>query len=208
MLLKKEGQRFVVESPKGLMTLSGDHITLAPPPLDGDRAWAWAKSARTNSEKATRDLERPDYVFERFVSRMRLGDGTRMLLVRFLRYSPREDSWKKCASLPSETVLPHCKYCKRTGVVIRDLSPSGVYFCSTTRELVTLPRERAAQAKNRREKYEKHKVLRERYPRGPFMGPRFQLTGSPSRDHLHEPHPHGRDLHRSRSQKGPIRREG
>lgn len=170
MVLKKEGQRFEVESPKGLRTLSREQITLAPPPQDEDRAWARAEASRTNAEQAPRELEGPEYVLERFVAHMRLGDGTRMRLVRLFGYSPREDSWKKSTSLPSEAVLPHWKYCKRKEVVIRDHSPSGVYLCNTRRDKVTISRELAGQEKKRGEKYAKAQGASCKIPHGSPCG--------------------------------------
>ena len=46
MVLRTEGHRFLVESPRGLRTVSSDHVTGAPAPLARDDKWTRALRAQ------------------------------------------------------------------------------------------------------------------------------------------------------------------
>lgn len=122
MAQKKDGQRFVVVSPKGLRTLSRDHINVAPPRPGGDRAWTRADAARTNDDLAPPEEVGPEYVLERFVAHKRLEDGSLMLLVGWLSYSPVEGTWKKSTSLPREAVA------KRKGLLSKTFPRRGCIY--------------------------------------------------------------------------------
>lgn len=171
MVLKTDGQRFLVESPKGLRTLSSAHITVAPPPPDGDRAWAREKGAQTNFALASPDEERPEYMLERFVPHRRGADGVIQLLVRWFVYYPQEVSWKRATSLPGEAVR---KYFKRKRIDLPGVAHAGVYFCETLRSQVRRRRDLAAQARKKRQKraQQRSSLLYAGVTRGPLAGPR------------------------------------
>lgn len=132
-----------MESPKGLRSLKGDHITAAPPPLAGDRAWARAKRAQTSVSLASPEKEGPEYVFERFFGHMRREDGELLILVCWFRYTPQKDIWKRTTSPQGESVR---KYCKRKGKDLPGLAAAGAFFCDTTRSQVRSRRDMAAKA--------------------------------------------------------------
>lgn len=178
MDMKTDGQRSALESPKGLRTLSGDQVTVAPPPREGERSWARANAARTHFELAPPEEEGSEYVFERFIAHKWLEDGSLMLLVRLFGYYPRQDSWKKSTSLPRKAMRT---YRKRKGVNMPDLPVSGVYFCNTTRRQVILTRDLVAQEKTSGRKNAKVQHASSTKSKG-------SPCGTPSKSHW-VPHP-------------------
>jgi len=67
MVPQTDGYRFLIESPSGIRTISGDHVTGAPTPPARDDQWTRALRAQALFEEGTQLKDGPEYVFERFI---------------------------------------------------------------------------------------------------------------------------------------------
>ena len=68
MVLQTDGRRFLVESPKGLRTVSSDHVTGAPAPPARDGKWTRALGAQALFKMGDQIMEGPEFVFERILN--------------------------------------------------------------------------------------------------------------------------------------------
>jgi len=82
MVLQTDGHRFLVESPKGLRTVSSDHVTGAPAPPARDGNWTRALRARTLFKVGDQIEEGPEFVFERFLNHCWDDDGQLKVVVK------------------------------------------------------------------------------------------------------------------------------
>jgi len=125
MVLQTDGHRFLVESPKGLRTVSSDHETgdPAPPARDGK----WTRALRTQSLFKVGDQikEGPEFVFERFLNHGWDDDGQLKVLVKWFGFPEQEATWKLASSLPGEAIR---KYCLRRRVKLPALTRERVFF--------------------------------------------------------------------------------
>jgi len=68
MVLQTDGHLFLVESPKGRLTVRGDHVTGAPEPPARDANWTRALRAQALYKVGDQIREDPEFVFERFLN--------------------------------------------------------------------------------------------------------------------------------------------
>jgi len=125
MVLQTDVYRFLVESPKGLRTVSSDHVPGAPAPPVRDAKWTRALRAQALVEEGNQVRDGPEYVFERFLNHGWDDDGQLKLLVKWFGFSEKEATWKFAASLPSEAIR---KYCLRKNIKLPALTREGVFF--------------------------------------------------------------------------------
>ena len=86
MVLQTDGYRFIIESPKGLRTVSSDHVTGAPAPPLRDAKWTRALNAQTLFKGGNQLRDSPEYVFERFLTHGWNDDGQMKVLVKWLGF--------------------------------------------------------------------------------------------------------------------------
>jgi len=115
MVLQTDGHRFLVESPKGLRTVSSDHVTGAPAPPAQDGLFMVGDQIK----------EVPEFVFERFLNHGRDDDGQLKVLVKWFGFPEQEATWQLASSLPREAIR---KYCLRKRVKLPALTREGVFF--------------------------------------------------------------------------------
>jgi len=63
MVLQTDGHRLLVEGPRGLLTVSSDHVTGAPAPPARDAKWTRALPAQAVFKVSDKDQEGPEFVF-------------------------------------------------------------------------------------------------------------------------------------------------
>jgi len=68
MVLQTDGHRFLVESPRGLRTVSSDHVTCAPAAPVRDAERTHALRAQALFKVGDKIKEDSDFVFERFLN--------------------------------------------------------------------------------------------------------------------------------------------
>ena len=83
MVLQTYGHRFLVESPRGLRTVSSDHVTGAPAPLVRDAKWTRALRAQALFEVGDEIKDGPGFVFKRFVNDASDDEGQLKVLVKW-----------------------------------------------------------------------------------------------------------------------------
>jgi len=125
MVLQTDGNRFLVESPKGLRTVSSDHVTGAPAPPARDSRWTRALRARALFKVGDQMMEGPDIVFERFINHGWDDDGQLKVLVKWFGFPEQEATSQLASSLPREEIR---KYCMRKRVKLPALTRAGVFF--------------------------------------------------------------------------------
>jgi len=125
MVLQTDGHRFLVESPKGLRTLSSDHVTGAPAPPAPDGEWTRALRAQALFKVGDEIKEGPEFVFERFLNHGWDDDGQLKVLVKWFGFPEQETTWQLASSLPREAIR---KYCLRKLVKLPALKREGVFF--------------------------------------------------------------------------------
>jgi len=125
MVLQTDGHRFLVESPKGLRTVSSDHVTCAPAPPARDGKWTRALRAQALFKVGDQIKEGPEFVFERFLNHGWDDDGQLKVLVKWFECPEHEATWELAPSLPLEEIR---KYCLRKRVKLPALTREGVLF--------------------------------------------------------------------------------
>jgi len=125
MVLQTDGQRFLVESPEGLRTVSSDHVTGAPAPPARDGKWTRALRAQALFKVGDQIQEGPDFVFERFLNHGWDDDGQLKVLAKWFRFPEQEATWQLASSLSREAI---CKYCVRKRVRLPALTREGVFL--------------------------------------------------------------------------------
>jgi len=125
MVLQTDGLLILVESSKGLRTVSSDHVTgaLAPPARDGK--WTRAPRAQALSKEGDQIKEDPEFFFERFLNHGWDDDEQLKVLVNWFGFPEQEATWKLASSLPREATR---KCCVRELVKLRALTREGVFF--------------------------------------------------------------------------------
>jgi len=125
MVLQTDGYRFLMESPKGLRTVSSDHVTGAPAPPARDGKWTRALRAQAFFKVGDHIKEGPEFVFERFLNHGRDDDGQLKVLVKWFGFPEQEATWQLASSLPREAIR---KYCLRKRVKLPALTREDVFF--------------------------------------------------------------------------------
>ena len=123
MVLQTDGHRFLVESPKGLRTVSSDHVTGAPAPPARDGKWTRALRAQALFKVGDQIKEGPEFVFERFLNHCWDDDGKWKVLINWFGFPEQEATWQLASSLPREAII---KYCLRKRVKLRAFKREGV----------------------------------------------------------------------------------
>ena len=124
-MLQTDGHRFLVESPKGLRTVSSDHVTGAPAPPARDAKCTRAVRARALFKAGDQVKEGPEFVFERFLNHGLDDDGQLRVLVSWFGFLEQESTSQLAFSLPRKAIL---KYCLRKRVKLPALTREGVFF--------------------------------------------------------------------------------
>jgi len=125
MVLQTDGHRFLVESPKGLRTVSSDHVTGAPSPPAQDGKEKRAHRSQALCTVADQIKEGPEFVFERFVNHGQEDDGQWKVLVKWFGFPEQEAPWQLAFSLPREAIR---KYCLRRRFKLPALTREDVFF--------------------------------------------------------------------------------
>jgi len=125
MVLQTDGHRVLVESPKGLRTVSSDHVTGAPAPPARDGKWTRALRAQALFKVGDQIKEGPEFVFERFLNHGWDDDGQLKVLVKWFGFPEQDATWQLASSLPREAIR---KYCLRKRVKLPAVTREGVFF--------------------------------------------------------------------------------
>jgi len=125
MVLKTDGHRFLVESLKGLRTVSSDNVTGAPAPPARDGKWTRALRAQALFKVGNQIKEGPEFVFERFLNHCWDDDGQLKVLVIWFGFPEQEATWQLASSLAREAIRICCLQ-KR--VKLPALTREGVFF--------------------------------------------------------------------------------
>jgi len=125
MVLQTDEHQFLVESPKGLRTVSSDHVTGAPAPPARDGKWTRALRAQDLFKVGDQIKEGPEFVFERFLNHGWDDDGQLKALVKWIGFPEQEVTGQLALSLPREAIR---KYCLRNRVKLPALTREGVLF--------------------------------------------------------------------------------
>jgi len=104
MVLQTDGHRFLVESPKGLRTVSSDHVTGAPAPPARDGKWTRALRAQALFKVGDQIKEGPEFFFERFLNHGWDDEGQLKVLVKSFGFPEPEATWQLASSLPREAI--------------------------------------------------------------------------------------------------------
>jgi len=86
MVRQTDGHRFLVESPKGLRTVSSDHVTGTPALSARDGKWARALRAQALLKVGDQIKEGPEFVFEPFLNHGWDDDGQLQVLVKLFGF--------------------------------------------------------------------------------------------------------------------------
>jgi len=133
MVLQTDGYRFLVESPRGIRTVSSDHVTGAPTPPARDAKWTRALRAQALFKEGTQVKDGPEFVFEKFIKHGCNDDGQLKLLVKWFGFPEKEAAWQFASSLPREALR---KYCLRKKIKLPALTRKGVYFSDQVKKRV------------------------------------------------------------------------
>jgi len=124
MVLQTDGHRFLVESPKGLRTVSSDYVTGAPAPQARDGQWTRALRAQALFKVGDQIKEGPEFVFERFLNQCWDDDGQLKVFVKWFGFPEQEATWQLASSLPGDAIR---KYFLRKCVKLSALTREGVF---------------------------------------------------------------------------------
>jgi len=125
MVLQIDGHRFLVESPKGLRTVSSDHVTGSPAPPARDGKWTRTLRAQALFKVGDQIKEGPEFVFERFRNHGWDDDGQLKVLVKWFGFPEQKATWQLASSLYREASR---KFCLRKRVKLPALTREGVFF--------------------------------------------------------------------------------
>jgi len=108
IVLQTDGHRFLVESSKGLRTVSSDHVTgaLAPPARDGK--WTRALRAQALLKVGDQTKEGPEFVFERFFDHGWDDGGQFKILVKLFGFVEKEATWQFAPFLLRKAIRKYC----------------------------------------------------------------------------------------------------
>ena len=124
-MLQTDGHRFLVESPKGLRTVSSDHVTGAPAPPARDVKWTRALRALALFKVGDPIKKGPEFVFERFLNHGWDDDGQLQVLVKWFGFPEQGATRQLASSLPREAIR---KNCLKKRVKLPALTREGVFF--------------------------------------------------------------------------------
>jgi len=133
MVLQTDGYRFMIESPRGIRTVSSDHVTGAFTPPARDAKWNRALRAQALFKEGTHRKDGPEFVFEKFIKHGRNDDGQLKLLVKWFGFPEKEDTWQFASSLPREALR---EYCLRKKIKLPALTREGVFFSDQVKRRV------------------------------------------------------------------------
>jgi len=125
MVLQTDGYRFPVESPRGIRTVSSDHVTEAATPSARDAKWTRALRAQALCKEETQPNDDQDFVFEKFIKHGWSDDGQLKLLVKWFGFPEKEATWQFASCLPREALR---KYNLRKKMKLPALTREGVFF--------------------------------------------------------------------------------
>jgi len=149
MVLLTDGYRFLVESPRGIWTVSSDHVTGAPTPPARDAKWTRALRAPALCKEGTQLNDGPEFVFERFIEHGWNDDGQLKLLVKWFEFPEKEATWQFASSLPREALR---KFCLRKKIKLPALTREGVFFSDQAKKRVQDWRAAKAGTETKRDK--------------------------------------------------------
>ena len=104
MVLQTDGHRFLVERPRGLRTVSSDHVNGAPAPPAWDAKWTRALRAQALIKVGDQIKEGPEFVLDRFLNHGWCDEGQLKLLVKTLWFPDKEATWHFASYLPREAI--------------------------------------------------------------------------------------------------------
>jgi len=125
MVLQTDEHRFLVESPKGLRTVSSDHVPGAPAPPARDGKWTRAPRAQALCKVGDQINKGAEFVFGRFLNHGWDDDGQLKVLVKWFGFPDPEATWHFASSLPREAIR---KYRLRKRVKLPALRREGVFI--------------------------------------------------------------------------------
>jgi len=149
MVLQTDGYRFLIESPRGIRTVSSDHVTGAPTPPARDAKWTRAFRAQALFKEGTTPKDGPEFVFEKFIEHGWNEDGQLKLLVKMFGFPEKEATWQFASSLPREALR---KYCLRKKIKLPALTREGVFFSDQVKKRVQDWRAAKAGTETKRDK--------------------------------------------------------
>jgi len=133
VVLQTDGYRFLIESPRGIRTVSSDHFTGAPTPLARDAKWTLALRAQALLKEGTKLKAGPEFVFKRFIKHGWNDDGQLKLLVTWFGFPEKESTQQFASSLPREALR---KYCLRKKSKLPALTQEGGSFSDEAKRRV------------------------------------------------------------------------
>ena len=125
MVLRTDGHRILVVSPRGLRTTTSEHVTGAPAPPVRDAKWTRALGAQALFKVGDQIEKGPEFVFERFLNHGWDDEGPLKVLVKCFWSPEKEATWHFASSLPGRAIR---KYCFRKRVNLPALTREGVFF--------------------------------------------------------------------------------
>jgi len=133
MVLQTAGYRFLIESPRGIRTVSSDQVTGAPTPLARDAKWTRALKAQALFQEGTHLKDGPEYEFVKLIKHGWNDDGQLKLSVKWFGFPEGEATWQFAFSLPREALR---KYCPRKKIKLPAWTREGVYFSDQVKKRV------------------------------------------------------------------------
>lgn len=119
MVLRTDGQRFLIETPTGEQSQSKYNITRAPPLMAGDPVWKRAREARDTFNECPEESPGKD-VFEQIVGHQWVEDEDGKpdldFRVRWFGHGPEGDTWHPKKGVPRAALL---KYARRHKLPIK-----------------------------------------------------------------------------------------
>jgi len=94
MVLQTDGHRFPVESSRGLLTVSSDHVTGPPAPPVRDAKWTRALRAQALFKVGDQIEEGPEFVFEQYLNHCWDDEGQLKALVKWFGFPGKEATWQ------------------------------------------------------------------------------------------------------------------
>jgi len=125
MVLQTNGHRFLVESLKGLRTVSSYHVTGAPAPPAPDGMCRRAVRAKALFNLGDQIMEGPEFVLERFPNHGVDDEGQLKVLVKWFGFPEQEAMLQLASSISREAIRI---YCLRERVKLLALTREGVSF--------------------------------------------------------------------------------
>jgi len=133
MVLHTDWYRFLLESPRGIRTVSSDHVTGAPTPLARDAKWTRALRAQARFKEGTHLKDGPEYVIENFIKHGWNNNGQLQVLIKWFGFPEREATWQFASSLLRRALRRNCP---RKKIKLPVLTRKGVYFSDQVKKRV------------------------------------------------------------------------